>query len=254
MSSPLPRSVGACACLAALSFPALAHATVRPPDEIEREETPAPQQTERELEESDREDSGRGLEFVWLVGEVGFQNVGLSTFEANDLVDANVTKTQQSGLVYGGGLGLRLVFLTLGARFRLGSFDQWQLWTLNGEVGLRIPLGKVEPYFTLGGGYASLGSFDSSQLGGGLQAQDVEITGYDLRGGFGVDLYLSNVVTIGGLVTGDVLGLTRPGVDPSKLQAAAGGGTAQSTADVYAADGSSVGAGFAATFVLGLHL
>lgn len=251
MALPVLRLPCVAACVAALALSASAHATVRPPDEIERDDEPPPAQTERQLEESDREDSGRGLEFVWLVGEVGYQQVGLTTFEANDLVDANVTKTKQGGLMYGGGLGVRLVFLTLGARFRLGSFDQWQLWTLNGEVGLRIPLGKLEPYFTLGGGYASLGSFESSKLGGGLQAQDVEITGYDLRGGFGLDLYLSNVVTIGGLLTGDVLGLTRPGVDPRKLQ---GGGSSQTTADVYAADGSSVGAGFAATFVLGLHL
>ncbi len=113
--------------------------------------------------------------------------------------------------------------------------------------GLRIPLGDIEPYFTFGGGYASVGSFSSDNIGSGLNSSDVSITGWNLRGGFGIDLYLSNVFSIGANLTGEMLVLTRPGVDPSKIS------SSSSTSDIYAADGSSIGAAVSLTGVAGLH-
>jgi hypothetical protein len=210
--------------------------------------------TERELDKADREDSGRGLEFFWLNAEVGGEHLGLQTFKANHLVDAGTVKTTQTGLMYGAGLGFRLVFITLGGRFRLGHFDEWDIWTLDAELGLHIPLGSVEPYFTFAGGYASMGSFNSNNLGGSLQSQDVDITGYNIRGGFGIDIYLSGTFSIGANLTGEMLVLTRPGVDPSKLQASASASGSAADADaIYKADGSSVGAAVSLTGVAGLH-
>jgi len=208
-------------------------------------------QTEQQLAKADKEDSGRGLEFVWLNAEIGGEHLGLQTFKANNLVDAGTVKTSQTGLMYGAGLGVRLVFITLGARFRLGNFSEWDLWTLNGELGIHIPIGAVEPYFTFGGGYASMGSFDNKNLGGSLRSEDVDIKGYDIRGGFGIDIYVSDTFSIGANLTGEMLVLSRPGVDPSKLQ---GGTTGQQAADeVYKADGSSIGAAVSLSAVAGLH-
>jgi len=204
-------------------------------------------QTEQDLNRADREDSGRGLEFFWINAEIGGEHLGLQTFKANDLVDAGVVKTTQTGLLYGAGLGFRLVFITLGARFRLGHFADFDLWTLNGELGIRIPLGDIEPYFTVGGGYASLGSFGSDNLSGDLNSADVDIKGYNIRGGFGIDVYLSSTFSIGANLTGEMLALTRPGVDASKLSASS------SSDDIYAADGSSIGAAVSLTAVAGLH-
>ncbi len=219
---------------------------------------PPPTQTEAQLEEADREDSGRGLEFVWLNGEVGMTHLGLQTFKANNLVDAGTVKTTQTGPVYGGGLGLRLVFITLGARFRLADLPDYHLWTLNGELGIRIPLGDIEPYFTLGGGYASMGSFSKENIGSGLNSADVKITGYDIRGGIGIDWYVTPVFSLGANLTGELMGLTRPGVDPRKVQGTASGstgsGSAQGAAKFAAdADGSSVGSATTITGVVGLH-
>ncbi len=204
--------------------------------------------TEQELQTAEKEDSGRGLEFVWLNAEAGGEHLGLQTFKANNLVDAGVVKTTQTGFMYGAGLGVRLVFLTLGARFRMGNFSEYQLWTLNGEVGLHIPLGAIEPYFTLGGGYASMGSFNQSDLAKGLGGGDVSVKGYDIRGGFGIDFYLSNTFTLGANLTGEMLALTRPGVDPNKLK-----NSTPSAQEIYQADGSSIGAAVALTAVAGLH-
>ncbi len=226
-----------------------------PPPSNDQTQNSSEIQTEEELRKSEKEDSGRGLEFFYLNGEVGMEHLGLQTFKANHLVDANVVKSTQTGLMYGGGLGVRLVFLTLGARFRMGNFSDWQLWTLNGEVGLHIPLGNLEPYFTLGGGYASLGSFSAGNLGSNLNKAGVSIKGYDIRAGAGLDYYITPIFSVGANLTGEMLGLTRPGVSASKLKSSASGtgSTQQAAADVYAADGSSIGAAVSLTGVIGLH-
>jgi hypothetical protein len=221
-----------------------------PPPPMRQDQNPGSQQTEQQLEKAEQEDSGRGLEFLWLNGEVGYEHLGLQTFKANNLVDAGIVKTTQNGLVYGGGIGARLVFITLGARFRLANFSEFQMWTLDGELGLRIPLGDLEPYFTFAGGYASMGSFDSANIGQDFNKAGVSITGYNLRAGFGLDYYLSPAFSLGANLTGEMLVLSRPGVDPSKLQSS---GASASTQDIYKADGSSIGAAATLTAVAGLH-
>lgn len=200
----------------------------------------------------------RGPEWIWLNAEGGFETLGLQTFDANRLVDAGVVQTTQTGPLLGAGFGLRLFFLTIGPRFRIGMFQDYQVWTLDAELGIRIPLGRLEPYFTLAGGYASLGAFSSANLGGPA-AGDVRITGYDVRGGGGLDLYVTPHFSVGAGLTAEVLGLTRPGVTLSKIASNNSGSVSPDgtlTADphnLYALDGSSVGFGLTGTLVLGVH-
>lgn len=210
-------------------------------------ETPAVAQTEEKLDDAEKKDSGRGLEWVYLNAEIGFEHLGLQTFSANNVVDAGLVDTTQTGPVYGAGLGARIVFITIGARFRIATFTNYDLWTLNGEIGLRIPLGKLEPYLTLGGGYASLGSFTGANLKGG----SVTVGGYDIRGGGGLDYYITPVFSVGAALTFEVVGLTSSGT----LQALQGSGSTQggAQAQVLAADGTSVGSALTGTFVAGLH-
>jgi hypothetical protein len=220
---------------------------LRPPDAVDpNQQTPpneSEQTPERDLEEADREDSGRGLEWIWLNAEVGVEHLGLHTFKANDVVDAELVKTTQTGLTYGAGIGVRLLVFTVGARFRLGSFEHWQLWTLNAEGGLRIPIGSLEPYFTVGAGYASLGSFSTTAPA----SSKADVKGFNARVGFGLDYYLSNTFSVGGNLTGDLLVLSRGAV--------AGASTSMmgNEATVYAKDGSGIGAGATFTAVVGLH-
>jgi hypothetical protein len=56
-------------------------------------------------------------------------------------------------------------------------------------------------------------------------------------------------------LTGEVLALTRPGVDPTRLNVSGSGSgsSGEAAAEVYAADGSSVGFGATLTAVAGLH-
>jgi hypothetical protein len=237
--------------------PALESGGLAPPPAVEGEnQEQPPSATEQDLDRAEKEDSGRGLEFFWLNAEIGGEHLGLQTFKANDLVDAKLVASKETGMVYGAGLGLRLLVFTLGGRFRLAHFSNWDLWTLNGELGLHIPIGNVEPYFTFGGGYASLGSFGASNLGSGLNSAGVDVTGFNVRGGFGIDIYLSKRFSIGGNLTGDVLFLSRPKLsaeDASKISGDLTPEQRQVAAEVYAKDGSSIGAGATLTFVAGLH-
>jgi hypothetical protein len=216
---------------------------------VESEPTTEPHsQTEQELERADKEDSGRGLEFFWLNVEGGIQHLGLQTLKANHLVDSEVVKTVQTGPLFGGGLGVRLVFLTLGARFRFANFPDYQVWTLDGEVGFRIPIGILEPYFMLGGGYASLGALSKGNFGTELNRAGVAASGFNLRGGGGLDIYLSKTFSIGACLTGEVLFLKRPKSDASALS-----GLPAPAQQVYALDGSSIGSSVNLTGVVGLH-
>jgi hypothetical protein len=221
---------------------------LRPPDAVDATTPPAPDAAgaptpEKELEKADQEDSGRGLEWVWLNAEIGAEHLGLSTFKSKDLLDPKLVKSSQTGLLYGAGVGVRILVFTAGVRFRLGSFSEWQLWTLNAEGGLRIPLGSLEPYFTVGAGYASLGSFKTSAPA----SSKADVKGFNARLGAGLDYYLSNTFSVGANFTGDLLFLSRSSV------AGAAASTSGDEATVYAKDGSSIGAGATLTAVVGLH-
>ncbi len=256
MKSSLLLTVPALLCVALPALaqqPAPAPATnlesggLRPPEAVDGAE-PAPAETtqpstEQQLERADREDAGRGLEWIWLNAEVGVQHLGLQTFKGDALVDPKLVKTTQTGLLYGAGIGARILVFTVGARFRMGTFSDWKLWTLDAEGGFRIPIGKLEPYFTVAAGYASIGSLDSDAPA----SSKASIRGLNARLGAGLDYYLSNTFSIGGNLSGDLLFLSRSKVDGAETS------TSGDEATVYAKDGSSIGAGTSLTAVVGLH-
>jgi len=205
--------------------------------------------TEQSLKQADDKDSGRGLEFVWVNAEAGFQYLSLNTFHANNLVDSQFVKSSQSGPLFGFGAGLRLIFLTLGARFRLGDFSAWQMWTLDAEAGLHMPIGMVEPYFNFGAGYASMGAISGTNAIS-FQSAGVNIHGWNARIGFGMDIYLTRAISVGALMTGEMLYLKRSqpvNINPTNNPALV------DVAKVYANDGSSIGGAATLTGVLGLH-
>jgi len=220
---------------------------LKPPEAVQSDPTPTPTtQTEAQLDRADKEDSGRGLEFAWLNAEVGPQYLGLQTLKANKLVDGALIDSKGAGMVYGAGLGVRLLAFTVGARFRFGNFSDWQLWSLGAEAGMHIPLGRLEPYFTLGAGYASVGGFSSDFMRGS------NMSGLDVRGSAGVDYYLSNTFSVGANLSGDLLFLSRSGSSQVRLDASASQ-EQQAAAALYGQDGSGIGAGGTLSLVLGLH-
>ncbi|HEX3777476.1 MAG TPA: outer membrane beta-barrel protein [Polyangiaceae bacterium] len=224
---------------------------LKPPAPVANDTDSPPATPEAQLDLADKEDSGRGLSFVWLTADAGGEYLGLHTLKSNQLVDSSEIKSKGLGAVYGAGLGVRLLVFTFGARFRLGNFEDWQVWTLGGEAGLRIPLGSWEPYVTVGAGYASLGDFKGSDVAASLEAEKVKATGLDARAGGGVDYYLTNTLSVGANLTGEVLFLGRAG--DINLRAPGPTGSSPVLAGVYGSHGSGIGLGAELSAVLGLH-
>ncbi|MDI1444378.1 hypothetical protein [Polyangium sp. 6x1] len=217
-------------------------------------------ETSQDLDDAKKGDSGRGLEWFYLEAEGGFQHLGLRTFNVDEeSFSAGFIETQASGPVIGAGLGLRLVFITIGARGRVGFFNTYDVFSVGGEVGLHLPLGNLEPHFELGGGYTALGSFKSALQNGAAATalENTQIHGFYVRGQAGLDYYVTPIFSIGVSASAEVLGLTRPGLDPSKVTEIQSDpnltSLQQARAEVLKAEGSSYGAAVTGTAVLGLH-
>jgi hypothetical protein len=215
------------------------------PDEP-RQQSGYASETEQQLQRAEQEDAGRGLEWVWVHAETGYQYVGLETLLSDGLTYADAVSPSAGGLMVGAGGGIRLLFLALGARARLGMFDQWNVGTIDAEGRIHIPLGELEPYFTIAAGYAFLTSADASDWGG-----DVSIRGWNARTGVGLDYYITPVFSVGGNLSGEALFLNRSGLDVSAAGSPSLDAASQATAR---ADGSGIGAAVTTSFVLGLHL
>jgi hypothetical protein len=220
-------------------------------------QTPPQGNTEQELDKAKEKDSERGLKWVWLNVGGGYQHVGLQTFSIDvENFTAGFIPSSADGGVVSAGLGARLLFLTIGARGRVGLFSAWQVFSIGGELGFRFPLGRIEPYIDLGAGYTALGSFkDATSL---KQVTDaISIRGLDARAGGGLDFFVTPVFSIGAAVSWEFLALTRPGVDPTQItQIKANPDLSdlqKKQADLLALEGSSYGSAFSAMGMLGLH-
>ena len=152
---------------------------------------------EKELEESDERDSGRGLQYFWLSADIGFQAISLNAFRDGGLL-ATGEPSGASGLAFGAGAGARLLYFSLGARFQYGNFSEFTPWSLLGEGALRVPLGKFEPYGLIGVGYMKVSGLSGS------------VGGADVRLGAGLDYYLSDSFSVGAQASGDLLFLSGP--------------------------------------------
>jgi len=199
-----------------------------------------------------------GLQFVYFNAETGYEKVGLRTLHTSNLLPETADNTSE-GAFFGVGAGVELVFLTLGPRFRMAIMDAWNLWTLDLEARLHMPLGRVEPYFIFAGGYAKMDLNNS----GAADVTQVSIRGFNARSGIGFDVFATKNITIGASATAELLAMSRSGqnlTSTPQQQAAACNAIAdplqkqQCAADaVYAADGSSLGIAGTFALVAGLH-
>ena len=203
---------------------------------------PQPSPTQMRLEESGERDSGRGLEFVYFAIDGGFEFAGLNSLHESGALLPGVEKSSSFGPLVGVGSGVRLLYFTLGPHFRFAHFSDWDLWTLNLDLGWHIPLGRLEPYAILGGGYAKLGHAADDLLGAD---RGVSISGFNVRLGGGVDYYLTNVFSLGAMLDVELLRLSRSGVTVNP--------TDNPAASVFKDDASSLGLTVTAGAVVGFH-
>lgn len=190
---------------------------------------PAVLETERDLSKAEQEDSGRGLQYFFVSGALGVGHAGLMAASGDALVDSRSLDPVGTGWLYGGDLGVRLLAFSVGARFRMLATSDYQLFTLAGRFALHVPIGSLEPYVHVGAGYAGLA---------GTEARSID--GVDVFLGGGLDVYLSNVVSVGMALDADLLLLYRA--------AAPADGVA-----LYAESGSAIGLGGSLSAILGLH-
>jgi hypothetical protein len=214
-----------------------------------------PNQTEKDLENSKKEDSKRGLEWFWINAGGGFSQVDLKTFAVdNKDFTLGFVRSQATGAVVDAGLGVRLLFITLGARGRIGFYDPWQMFTVGGELGLHLPIGRLDPHFELGGGYAALGSVNGLVKGA---SDAISIAGGYGRLSGGIDVYVTPVFSIGVTASGDFLAMVRPGLTAAQIQTIQDDKTLtkaqREDANQLKDPGASYGTAFGASGVLGLH-
>ena len=167
--------------------------------------------------EADSEhDRRREVEVFWLRPSVGYNYVNLTTFEATRKLTGRPRPLESSsGLAVGLGAGVRMLFVSLGVNGGATFFpdspgdavDETQLWKLDGNVYLHLLTGyQIEPYVQLGAGY---------QAFGGLGHYDIH--GWNAHAGVGLDVFFGDDVSVGGLLSGNLAFMTRPGQSATDL-------------------------------------
>ncbi len=212
------------------------------------------QATNAKLDEAERNDNGRNLELVWIDGHIGASYIDMRQFSSSTL---QIEKASSAGPMVSLGAGLRLVVLVLGVRAKYNALSAFNMWQLNGELGFKIPIGKVD--FLIGGhgGYSFVGSLGDGTVAtnaGGTPANTdaVKIRGFNAGLDLALDYYITDTFSIGGGFFADFLFLNRPPVDkPAGL-------TAQESAaldndPLYKSSGTSAGLQLGGALRLGVH-
>lgn len=206
--------------------------------------TTAPPPEDAKLGSEEKKDSKRGLEWVYLNADAGFSYISMDSLSNSNL---GVTNSSSAGPTFGVAAGIRLFILTLGARANLNALSSFNLWQMDAELGIHIPIGHWEPYFGLHGGYCFVGS-----LNDGLSASpNLSVTGGDAGAQIGLDYYFNHFVSLGIDVSGNALFLSRPA---TTLPASVSSQLTPSQQAVYQQSGDSVGLGVAPSLRLGFHL
>lgn len=207
----------------------------------------SPAYTPTQSTSDESQDSGLGLEWVYLNADAGFAYTNMASFSQSKLA---LQQTSSAGGAFGVGAGVRLFFLTLGVRGRDLQLASFNLWELDGEAAFHIRIWHIDPYFGVRGGYAFVGSLGSSATPSGTSSSDVTVHGVNVGPMFGIDVYLSSLFSIGAEANAEFLLLKRP---PLSLPASAVSMLSPTQQQLYQQSGSSAGFGAVMTAHLGLH-
>lgn len=210
-------------------------------------------ETARKLDEAEQKDSGRNFELFWVDGMIGGSYIDMRQFSADTF---QIEKASAGGPMFSLGAGFRLVMFVVGARLRHHALSSFNMWQVNAEAGLKIPISSIDILFQLHGGYSfagRIGDVGSATNTNTPAATDaVAVRGFNGGLDLGFDYYVSPLFSVGAGVLADVLFLNRPPVDkPAGL-------TAEQTAAIandplYQKSGTSVGFQLAGGLRLGLH-
>jgi hypothetical protein len=176
----------------------------------------AEQATTEKLDEAEHEDSGRNFELIWVDAHLGASYIDMRQFSSDTLA---LEKASAGGPMFALGAGVRFVLLVLGVRAKYNALSAFNMWQLNAEIGLKVPISKLDLLIGAHGGYSFVGS-----VGEGTAATNsgntptnndaVKIRGFNAGLDFALDYYVTPTFSVGGGVFGDFLYLKRPPVDP----------------------------------------
>lgn len=213
--------------------------------------------TQEQLVTAEKEDSGRNFELVYVNADVGGSYINMQQFSQSQLA---IVKSDSAGPMFGLGAGVRLLIFTLGARARLHALSAFSLWTVNGEFGFHLPLKSFDPYLSLHGGYAFVGSLGDASVKSPdpsvpSPAGDTSIHGFNAGLGVGMDYYITSLFSVGFEGTGDFLFLKRPKLAlPASVSLLPAAQQATIANDpLYAQSGNSAGFGVSGSLHAGLH-
>jgi hypothetical protein len=219
--------------------------------------TPQPASSTPSNADDESDDSGLGLEWVWLRPEVGFSYVDMESLGSGLTMD----KTHGAGPFYGGAIGARLLFLTVGARLvneQLSSVGN--LWDLGGEIAFHMRIWRIDPYFGVRAGWTWLGGLDSSSINAASQisgtSPSLDVHGFAVGPAAGIDLYFAHLISIGADAAAEFMFLQRPPPKPPEPQFSQLPKAQQDALlnqPLYKSSGSSVGLGTNVGVHVGLH-
>lgn len=256
----LPSAVAA-AAVALLVAPDATAQELAPPPPIQQggpgtapnNEQLQKQETTRKLDEAESEDSKRNFELFYLDGSIGGSYINMAQFSSTDLA---VKKTSAGGPAFGLGAGLRILVFYAGARLRYNALSLFNLWQINGEVGLKVPISSLDFMAGLHGGYSFVGRLGDANQATSTSAPTendaVSIRGFNFGLDVALDYYVSSLFSVGAGVLGDFLLLNRPPVAlPSGLTAEQQ--AAAKSDPLYQKSGTSAGLELGGMLRLGLH-
>ena len=176
------------------------------PAEAQAAKKDAPVDAEK-TEEGEEKESKRA---VFVSGDLAFTRVDLGGISDNTSFD----KPAANGLLYGLAAGLRLRDLRIGARWRVHSTSEFDMWSVGGSLGYGLPLRPLSPVFTVIAGYVwdqkiERGVFSSSLPNGTVLAPDVDVNGFLLGLDLNASYWLSNFARIGAFIGSDFMFLSR---------------------------------------------
>lgn len=203
--------------------------------------------------DDENQDSGLGLEWVWLNADVGYAYTDLASFSQSSL---GLQKTASSGPVFGAGVGARLLFFSFGVRARdLVLSDIGNLWEIGGEAAFHLRVWHIDPYVGVRGGYNFVGTLDQSTVSNATGSPSVAVHGFNVGPMVGIDYYFAHWISLGADFDAQFLFLQRPqaslpaGVNVNSLPPAEQAQAKQ----LYQQSGSSAGLQLSPTAHLGIH-
>jgi hypothetical protein len=157
--------------------------------------------------EKEEKESSRA---VFVSGDLAFARVDLGGISDNLSFD----KPSANGLLYGLAAGLRFRDLRIGARWRVHSTTEFDMWSVGGSIGYGLPMRPLSPVFTAIVGYVwdqkiERGVFSSSLPNGTVLAPDVDLNGLLVGLDLNASYWLSTFARIGAFIGTDFMFLSR---------------------------------------------